>query len=355
MRPMCRARLKGRAGLHKPYRQDAFTLVELLVVIAIIGILVALLLPAIQAARETARRSQCINNLKQWGMACHLHHDTHKVYPTGGWYGIFWGDPDTALQKSDGKPSTLKDQSWGWMYQVLPYIEEENLWSESNDLVIIRDGPAMATCPSRREPTRRFHWLPATGELLSDYAGNAGDTGPDTNSSWSRGLTPLQIIDPRSGIPVQHTGVIITQDKDLRSSGRLRNPLVANKHITDGTSHTILLGEKYVPRNAYPGGAYGDNFAWTRGSEWEGIRFADPAGNDPDANFHNPPLNDDAVGQYTTTDELACACWNFGSPHPGGFNAAMCDGSTRTISYDIDGKTLMALANRHDGETIGEP
>lgn len=352
MRPLYRARLNGRARLHKPYYQGGFTLVELLVVIAIIGILVALLLPAVQAARETARRSQCINNLKQWGMACQLHHDTHKVYPTGGWYGIFWGDPDTALQKSDGKPLTLKDQSWGWMYQVLPYIEESNLWSESNDLVIIRDGPAMATCPSRREPTRRFHWLPATGELLSDYAGNAGDTSPD--NTWANGLTPIRLESAFAAKPVQHTGVIVTQDKDTRNRGVLRNPLVATKHITDGTSHTIMLGEKYVPRNAYPGGAWGDNFAWTRGSEWEGIRFADPAGNNPTANDHFPPLNDDAVGQYSATDELACACWIFGSPHPGGFNAAMCDGSTRPISYDVDGKALMALANRHDGEPIDE-
>ena len=141
---------------------------------------------------------------------------------------------------------------------------------------------------------------------------------------------------------MRHTGVIITQEKKLRDKGVLRNPLISTKHIVDGTSKTILLGEKYVPANEYLGGAYGDNFAWTRGAEWEGIRYSDIA-----------PLNDDPVSEANRapTGELACDCWNFGAAHPGVFNAAFCDGSTRSIGYDVDLVVFKMMTNRADGET----
>src|SRR5687768_15671362 len=116
---------------HVGERRRAFTLVELLVVIAIIGILVALLLPAIQAAREAARRSQCKNNLKNIGLSIHNFHDTHKQFPTGGTfphvqliqYMSDWPtQPNNALVK--GPPNGPMRQGFGWMYQILPFLEE---------------------------------------------------------------------------------------------------------------------------------------------------------------------------------------------------------------------------------------
>jgi prepilin-type processing-associated H-X9-DG protein len=319
----------------------------LLVVIAIIGILVALLLPAIQAAREAARRSQCQNNIKQWNTACLLHLDSHKAFPTGGWFGTFHAG--NVRQLSGGKPEILEDQSWGWMYQALPFIEGQNLWSHPSDLVIYRDGPNEAVCPSRRQRTIHTIWLP-TGEMLSDYSGNGGDTSPD--GGWNEGLTPLVLTDARATRPQRHTGVIITQDRNLRKAGTLRNPLISMKHISDGSSHTMLLAEKYVPSNAYLGGSYGDNFTWTRGSTWEGVRYAwrYSGNNEQDIVRNDTPVNN----QLSAMGELPCNCWIFGSAHSGGLNVGFADGSTQVIRYDIDATVFKRIANRHDGETTAE-
>ena len=110
---MSKRTLLSSAGTRRP----AFTLVELLVVIAIIGILIALLLPAVQAAREAARRSQCTNNLKQIGLALHNYHDTHKSFPTG--MVTFWPDPPGS--------HVTDEPVWGWAALVLPFIEQKPL------------------------------------------------------------------------------------------------------------------------------------------------------------------------------------------------------------------------------------
>src|SRR5688500_14868950 len=104
-------------------RRYGFTLVELLVVIAIIGVLVALLLPAVQASREAARRTQCKNNLKQIGLAFHQHHDVHQFFPTGGWD---WATPPTYV---NGTPAIGREQQAGWGFQILPYVEQTVVWN----------------------------------------------------------------------------------------------------------------------------------------------------------------------------------------------------------------------------------
>ncbi len=123
----------------------AFTLVELLVVIAIIGILVALLLPAVQAAREAARRMQCSNQVKQLGLAFHLHHEQFKQFPTGGW------DWDTPPTYQGGSPLTGSRQRAGWGFQILPLIEASNTWQAGAETAIGQTNPVFF-CPSRRGP-----------------------------------------------------------------------------------------------------------------------------------------------------------------------------------------------------------
>src|SRR5437588_841488 len=109
--------------------RGAFTLIELLVVIAIIAILIGLLVPAVQKVREAAARAQCLNNLKQIGLALHNHHDTYKAFPSGG--TVYLEDSSYATPSALGSttPANYRTQAWGWAYQILPYIEQGPLWS----------------------------------------------------------------------------------------------------------------------------------------------------------------------------------------------------------------------------------
>ena len=171
--------------------RSGFTLVELLVVIAIIGVLVALLLPAVQAARESARRSQCTNNLKQIGLGWLNHESNHGFFPSAGWSSWHAGDPEMGAGR---------EQPGGWMYQILPFIELQsnyNLPSDGNKLAITAQQKAgtvslQATpveafqCPSRRPAqalafgTDQPGWTPRNSDRMTlaargDYAANAGD------------------------------------------------------------------------------------------------------------------------------------------------------------------------------------
>jgi prepilin-type N-terminal cleavage/methylation domain-containing protein len=324
----------------RTWQPAAFTLIELLVVIAIIGILIALLLSAVQAARESARRSQCQNNVKQWAMACLLHVDTHQVLPTAGWDFIPFEVVRPRQKEANGTPKILRDQSWGWMYQVAPFIEEKAIWREPNDALVMRNGPAIAVCPSRRAPTIHTIWIPS-GELLADYVGNGGDTDEDGNPS--AGLTP----DPDCKCVFQ-TGTIIWQepDEELQKRGiNLKDPPVSMAKIEDGTSKTILVGEKWVASNVYGGGLFGDDFGWYQGNAWDAIRFS-----------IRPPQNDSPVNaEVIPPGQTPCfPCDWFGAAHPTGFNVTMVDGSLHVIGYDIDPDLLRALTNRRDGSVINQ-
>jgi len=333
---------KGRSVFDDAPRQ-AFTLVELLVVIAIIGILVAMLLPAVQAAREAARRSQCKNNLRQLGIACHTHHDTHKYLPSNGWGYHFVGDPDRGYAES---------QPGGWMYNVLEYIEEGALRNLGKGVTpasqkerILADEVATHIvaafhCPTRRAAVIREYlrwdpWVNASdrgllrvGTARGDYAINAGDVdggsdvnnrqidcnvdlGPDTYAEGDAGYEWSQSLMTCNGVSFQRSQVSF-------------------QHIEDGSAKTYLIGEKYLdPRNYDNGVDWGDDSCYYTGVDHDNMRWA----------FDAPAQ--DQLGQ--------AAPWIWGSAHPGAFHMVMADASVQSISYEIDLDVHMRLGSRRDG------
>jgi prepilin-type N-terminal cleavage/methylation domain-containing protein/prepilin-type processing-associated H-X9-DG protein len=291
----------------RPYKRSvrgaAFTLIELLVVIAIIGVLIGLLLPAVQKIRESANRLKCQNNLKQIGLAFHNHHDTLRYFPTGGWY------PYTAPNYLQGQPAVGADQHAGWAFQILPFMEGDNVWKGGQAtkdvdraLVAIGTPNPLFFCPSRREPqtiTYKDNYLPPlnggpVNHALCDYAAsNKEGTG------------------------------IVKQFKPTRIAD-----------ISDGTSQTLLVAEKRMNLAFLGSKQTDDNQGYTAGWNLDTVRHT----NRPPAQDYSAPVGD-GLGM-------------FGSSHPGRFNALFADGSVRPISYSIDRTTFSLLGNKSDGQVI---
>ena len=356
----------------------AFTLVEVLVVIAIIGILVALLLPAIQSAREAARRSQCVNNLKQIGLACMNHVDTRKYWPSGGW-GYNW--------TADSNRGYGPDQPGSWIFNILDFVEEGNLRNCEKGLATTAPGfqtasitlhqtpIAIFNCPSRRaariypgvwgpptfEPIGEQPWLADTaraGVAKSDYAANAGDSQQFAGDHLYR-PTSYATIDPskwtptnicrKTGDPTNDANVQFCQTGIMYYRSTLKT-----SQITDGTSKTYMVGEKWLPVNAYdgftdvkaPGFNTGDDQSMYTGFEWDNERVAwNPIWPSLQSAFQ--PTRDGI-----DLDVSGLEPRRFGSAHPSTFQIVFCDGSVHNIAYEIDPATHRALAHRFDGEVV---
>jgi prepilin-type N-terminal cleavage/methylation domain-containing protein/prepilin-type processing-associated H-X9-DG protein len=331
---------KSRRGLG-----NGFTLVELLVVIAIIGILVALLLPAVQAARESARRAQCVNHLKQLGLASLNHHDTHKHFPTGGWGSRWCGDSDRGFDK--GQPG-------GFFFVVLPYIEAQDVFTIGTGFAPPQKikpnternaiPQSFFHCPSRRsfmaypmdETTKKqnpTHFNANNYTTLvakTDYAANCGTplvTGL-TSGPASIAAGDTSYVWPDTS---QFTGVNF-----VRSEIKIRE-------ITDGLTKTYLVGEKYLNPDGYENATDGgDNGTAYDGSNSDLIRSS-----------HYSVQGSTVVSLPPLQDRPGVAASdNWGSPHPGGLNMGMCDGSVQSISYDIDLEMHRRLGHRRDGEVV---
>ncbi len=318
----------------------AFTLVELLVVIAIIGMLVGLLLPAVQQAREAARQMQCGNNLKNMGLAALNHESTTKAFPTGGWNWNWVGDPDAGF----GVP-----QPGSWMYSLLPFIEQNALFQLGADGNIesvsasqkAGAGTCMATpvsiynCPSRR-PAKPYTLSttvynadkPSMGGR-ADYAACVGSYNSTASSSnaYSDWATGRSKVNGKSWTVSSYNGV--TFDFSEITMGEIR----------DGTSNTILYGERYISPDYYENTSSTDDNGEFSGMDQDNCRTAGTIS----SLTIKAPVQDRAG--FTGSQE-------FGSPHAGTFGTVFCDGSVQKISYSIDAAAFIYAAARNDGKPM---
>ena len=307
-----------RTRVVKRRSTDAFTLVELLVVIAIIGILIALLLPAVQAAREAARRMQCSNNLKQLGLGMHNYADTYK--------NAF---PPARISTKPWPPAVPAGPHYGWGVAVLPYIEQNALYESFDQNANFYDPvnqPVVTTplatfeCPSTPGAPRVF--------TLTDFNGNPLPS-PDVQAAASDYACCAGVWDP---IPGNWRGIL--QNNTPR-------PIAA---IKDGTTNTILLLEQ-AGRPDY----------WCYGKKQPGPNPANYSWWGAWVTFNSPAVRayDNSCTQTVGTCAVNCnngrGIYAF---HPGGANVLLADGSVRLLASTLSTEIVYALATLANGEII---
>ncbi len=345
-----------------PKQRLGFTLVELLVVIAIIGILIGMLLPAVQQVREAARRTECMNNVRQLALAAVNFESAHMSFPSAG---------DTSGSYHDPRQSrmTLPEfgfENAGWMFQILPFMEQGNLevqratdgWFDGSPPMVENQVPGF-NCPSRGE---RF----ATWDLkivrFGDYAGVMGPLADENGDVDNYGLNPNNTSDPGDHeASATFLGVISKAghgNVSVSPPRAKKYPKIGFGQIADGASNTFLFVEKAANANHYNYSRLGQFDDWWdtgyyHNADYTTLRMFSFGsslwiGSDDIRPYaDNEARPDSWVQSYGRTRELG-----FGSAHPGTMTAALGDGSTHSVSLNTSLENLIRVGRRSDGFVV---
>ena len=325
--------------MKKSVRKNGFTLIELLVVIAIIAILISLLLPAVQQAREAARRSQCKNNLKQIGLALHNYHDTHSVFPPGAIAIRFTG---VAVAPTDAEPGrTAVAGGWAWSVFVLPFLEQSTLYQALNP-----NGNNFPAAPDQNTRTiLSVFQCPTEASPAIHTATAMGGNG--SNDGHARSSYPAVAGSGANADYANKTG--------FETRGILwYNSKTSLRDVTDGTSNTMIVAERFWD---------GKDSEKRRGSVWVGKA---PGGGADAGNKYsnlirvenlpawliNGTNNNAAASMHGGVSQVPAG----GSSQKGGFGIQVLngDGSVRLLSENIHGPTWQFLGQMADGQILGE-
>jgi hypothetical protein len=327
----------------------------LLVVIAIIGVLISIALPAVMKAREAQNKIVCANNLRQIGLACLAHHNQFNYFPTAGTIDFAAPFYPTSSVGTPGAPSAGYKQDAGWAFQLLPLLDQELVWNGSGApfsgasqtatdrmVAVVKDPFKIFSCPSRRSLSVSTY-TNANYPAQTTYSGMLGKT---------FAVSPLDYAGCNGNAPPSGTPAVPVNNGVFRSqllspnvastSASYGNPVravVRQNDVTDGTSYTLMIGEKAA--NPVRGQIKNeDDMGFAAGFNqvnFNAIRFTSP---------NLLPLRDNEVSTSLGTGGA------FGSIHAGTWNALMADGSVQQLTYTIDPTIFAAIGTIAGGEPV---